>query len=1296
MQSEIILLSNVKQDNVAGLVQKEFEMLGIANIKGKRIDAERSAIHKNVAEALADYNVIMIIGGVGENHGNMTVSAVASAIGFPTVQKDGEIFPEGAEIFRNKEGKPSGCAISQGNQCIIMLPGEADTLQFMLCYRVSKYLADFVGGAYSLKTLRCAGITKSDAENAVSAAETNGTSVCVYEDGTEIAVQIYGRGTDRKEASAKVNNALKSIAAEAGSGAYAVDAENVGQAFGKELSRKDLKAAIAVEGIQRNEIAAAAYTNEYIGNYLGTSQGVSRYDIPEKLLKRHGNNSTWTAAVLAGEVCKSYGSNIGIAITTDPAKNNDGANIAVCMGDNVWTEHVTAETREELITVAGERAVHIARSVVFAYPKLYENSVSLRAAVSGKEKFRTAKSTAGGQKWYARFVPMKGDSKSELIRKSVFIICVLVFLGSMGYLSTKVFDGINQRSLSATFENMVGLSDDVSEEELREWGYNPKLYKLFQENPDTIAYIQIDDTNVKFPVVQTAKVNDKGLTGQYYLRKDFYGNYSMYGTPFLDYRCEADPDEQSTNLIVYGHNVYNDGQMFSDLIKYKQLKFYKEHPIIHFDTLYGDADWLIVGVIITNAYEKDGPVWDYNNFINGTEAETKEFLNQVAKRTLIVTGVDYNTSDHYLTLSTCSYDFTDARVVIIARQVREDEDISTLDTSKAYYNSNPLMPDKWYQAVSQAQQSETDASFGDAEEIGDASASSSDILELRIGSYPAKREYKIGETFDPTGLMLHVYKNDGTIEEVSEGFTFVPSGAFTAEGDHTITIIYQDVSVPILVWVSADSQESASSAETSSAVETAYIAILKNPDKTSYNIGDKLDPKGLVVRVYKTDNSYEDISDITAENVDEKKLTFSPKLTDKFTAAGETTIKITYGDYSATFKVNVSGEAAIDRIEIYQKPAKTSYTVGETLDTSGLTVRVYKTDGSTEDITEGFTVSPSGTLGTAGNITITVTYKEATATFSITVTEASSSSSSSSSSASSSQSSSAASSSPGSSSAASSSSSSSSSAAVSASISGVSSYYSQSLEDTVVINGVTMSVFDAVCQIVAYEAGYGQPDEHVKAQAVASYTYVMYNGGKVSAGTKSYVTEQIKKCVAEVIGYAVLDDRSNKYILATYFSESCGETANAEWVWGYANRNLISVSSPVDGYTSKTYTISSSEFAEKVKSKAGITLSGNPAGWISISSYWGSSDYVNMVNLGGTQYSARKLRETVLGTSKLRSTAFSVTYDSVSDSFVFTMRGYGHGVGLSAVGSIAYAKQGYKWDQILLKYYSNCYIGMKY
>ncbi|MBQ7124091.1 MAG: sortase [Oscillospiraceae bacterium] len=1230
MQSEIILLSNVKQENVANLVQKEFEMLGITNIKGKRIDAERSAIHKNVAEALADYNVIMIIGGVGENHGNMTVSAVSAAIGFPTVLKDGEVFPEGAEIFKNKRGKPSGCAISQGNQCIIMLPGESDTLQFMLCYRVSAYLADFIGAPHAIKTLRVAGTSKAQAEEAVSAAETADAAVRVFEDADEIAVQVYARGVNRKEAIAKVNNSIRSIAGEIGSGAYAVDAENIGQAFGQELAKKDLKAAIAVEGIQRNEISAAAYTNEYVGNYLGTSQGVEKYDIPEKLLKRHGANSAWTAAVLAGEVCKTYNSNIGIAITTDPTKNNEGANIAVCMGDNVWTEHVTAATRDELIAVAGARAIHLARNVVSAYPKLYENSVSLRSAVSGKSKFRTSESKSSSQsKWYSRFIPMKGDSKTDLIRKIVFIVCVLVFIGCMGYLSTKLFDSINQGELEIKFEDMITApSPDVPEEVVKEWGYNPKLYTLWQENNDLSAYIKIDDTNVRFPVVQTAKANDKGLTGQYYLRKDYYGAYSMYGTPFIDYRCEINPSEQSKNIIVYGHNVYNDGKMFSDLIKYRQLKFYKQHPVVHFDTLYGDFDWLVVGVILTNAYEKDGPVWEYHNFINGTEETTKDFVSQVAKRTMIVTGVDYGVNDNYLTLSTCSYDFTDARVVIVARQVREGEDISTLDTSKAYYNSNPLMPDKWYQAVSEAQQSESDATFGEAENPEAELA----VESIEISGMPGKLNYKVGESVDTSGIMLRVKYSDGSVKNVADGYEVYPSEPFAEPGTYEIVIGYKDCWANYNVYVEEAQQSESAPSESQPEGEATVtsIAVLREPEKKEYTIGDKFETKGLTVRVEKSDSTYEDITE---------GFKTDPKRYDILEKSGEQEVKVTYKGFTAIFKIKV-------------KPAETSSeTSSESQETSSENQQTSSESQqapsqSQQTSSESTETSSTISLGGEGSV---VEENSGTNTNKVT------------------------------------------------NVSGASGYYARSLNDTVKVNGVTMSVYDAVCQIVAYEAGTGQPDEHVKAQAVASYTYLMYHGGNVSAGVSTKkLDNQIKRCVAEVIGYAVLDDRSNKFILATYFSESCGETADAEWVWGYYNRNLISVPSPVDGKAEKTYTISSSEFASKVRSKAGINLSGDPSNWISISSYWEGTDYVNKVNLGGTQYSARKLRETVLGTSKLRSTAFDVKYNSSTDSFVFTMRGYGHGVGLSAVGSIAYAKQGYKWDEILMKYYSNCYIGQKY
>lgn len=1120
IQSEIILLGNVKGEGIAELMQKELGAFGVTNLKGKRIDPERAAIHRTVAQAIADYNIIIIIGGMGKKYGNMTVKAVSAAIGFNTAEKDGELFPEGAEIFKNKEGFASGCAVAQGNQCIIMLPEDSTTFKFMLCYRLSPYLAEFIGATHCLKTLRTDGISAKEAEEAVSACKSFGAKLLVFEDEDEVAVQVYARGLNEREAKETANAAAKNIIGALGDAVYAVDAENIGQALGQELRKKQLKIAFAVEGMQRVEIMRSAFVNEYMDSYLGAYQGTERWQIPEKLLNRYGKNSQWTAAVLAGEACKKGGVGIGAAVTSDFTRPKDGAYAAVCMGDNLWTEKVTVpeNDREMLIAKAGKRVAALARAAAAAYPEVPEGAVSLIGAVSGKSKFKTTESSDGRHKT-SRFIPSKYDTKSERIRKIIFILCVAVFLGCMGYLSTKLFDSFNHRNLAATLQGLLDPSAAPAD-----WEYLPEYYNLYRENSDFIGYIKIDDSNVEFPVVQTAKENSKGYKGQYYLRKDYYGEYSMYGTPFADYRCDLTPEGQSKNIIIYGHNIYDDGQMFSDLIKYRKLSFYKEHPTIRFDTLYERKEWLVVGAIVTNADDSYGTVWEYHNFIDGGKSKTADFVEQVKKRTLIVTGTEFDENDNFLTLSTCCYDFSDARMVIVARELREGESSEDIDTSKAYYSTNPLMPEQWYKAIAETQSGESDASYGAPESSAGSSA---------VGSEESSS--------------VSISENTSSEAESS-------ASSSVTESESSSSASESSSSSSSSVSSSSSPQSSQSSAASSSAADSS---LSESKSESSSSVSESSRP----------------ISESSSSS-------------------------------SQSESESESSSAASSAQTVVQIPNRGN-------------------GSSSSSSSEYSAPSVTGSDGGSG-------------------------------------------------------------------------YYSRSLSDTVTVNGTRMSVFDAVCQIVAYEAGYGQPDEHVKAQAVATYTYIRYNGGKLSAGVKTTVADQIKRCVAEVIGYAVLDDKSNGYILATYFSESCGETASAEWVWGYYNRNLISVASPVDGFDGVTYTISSSDFASKIESKTGIVLSGSPYNWISIESYWGDTDYVNTVSLGGKSYSARKLRESVLGTAKLRSTAFGVKYDSAKDSFVFTCYGYGHGVGMSAKGSIAYAKNGYKWDEILMKYYSNCYIGMKY
>lgn len=256
-------------------------------------------------------------------------------------------------------------------------------------------------------------------------------------------------------------------------------------------------------------------------------------------------------------------------------------------------------------------------------------------------------------------------------------------------------------------------------------------------------------------------------------------------------------------------------------------------------------------------------------------------------------------------------------------------------------------------------------------------------------------------------------------------------------------------------------------------------------------------------------------------------------------------------------------------------------------------------------------------------------------------------------------------------------------------------YYESSLENKATVNSKKMSEYDAVCQIVMAEIGGGCPAEATKAHAVATFTYIKNNKNNLTAFLKTPVTADVKAAVKAVIGCAILDDKSDDYIYAVYSAESCGVTAAAEWVWGYPNRNLLSVKSKYDDATS-TLKIDADEFAEKVSDSFDIELTGDPGDWIKILSYWEDTDYINKIRLGDETTTARKLRESCLGSTVLKSTAFTVRYKSSSDELIFECEGYGHGVGLSQYGAIDYAKNdGWDFKKILLHYYANCYLAME-
>ena len=216
-----------------------------------------------------------------------------------------------------------------------------------------------------------------------------------------------------------------------------------------------------------------------------------------------------------------------------------------------------------------------------------------------------------------------------------------------------------------------------------------KYAKLYATNNDFVGYLEAKGVNLSLPVVQTN--NDDT-----YLEKNFYGQSTKYGCPFVTYLNNIEPLD--LNTIIFGHHM-NDKTIFGALDHYKSIDGFKSAPVITFNTLYKNYKWKVIATFITNAEEKDdnGYVFQYYFTSLSTQERFSAYLNELAQRSLYDTGVDVLPTDKLLTLSTCSHEFEDARFVVVARLVRPGES-AEVDTSKAAVNSNPRYPQAYYTA----------------------------------------------------------------------------------------------------------------------------------------------------------------------------------------------------------------------------------------------------------------------------------------------------------------------------------------------------------------------------------------------------------------------------------------------------------------------------------------------------------------------------------------------------------------------------------------------------------------------
>lgn len=243
-------------------------------------------------------------------------------------------------------------------------------------------------------------------------------------------------------------------------------------------------------------------------------------------------------------------------------------------------------------------------------------------------------------------------------------VCAALFLFSGVMLCRQYTD---EKQSAEVFDNIAALvqeemppADEPSESEALqpEQTAFEKYAAVYEHNSDFVGWIFIEGTNIDYPVMQTID------NPNYYLKRSFEKQYSDYGVPYVQENCDL---EFSDNCVLYGHHM-NNGTMFSDLCKYADEDFYREHKTICFDTLSGFGEYEVIAAFKTAAYSEQG--FKYYHFTLADSAEDFDaYIAKCKELSLYDTGVTAEYGDRLITLSTCEYSRPNGRMVVIAKQV---------------------------------------------------------------------------------------------------------------------------------------------------------------------------------------------------------------------------------------------------------------------------------------------------------------------------------------------------------------------------------------------------------------------------------------------------------------------------------------------------------------------------------------------------------------------------------------------------------------------------------------------------
>ena len=353
---------------------------------------------------------------------------------------------------------------------------------------------------------------------------------------------------------------------------------------------------------------------------------------------------------------------------------------------------LTGKQPEELVADAVSKAEIIFESqrhtmpegVIFVNKDGSQADPELNRSVTLKELKPIKK-----QGFFKSFIPLKEDSS---------LIAMAVFIGALIYiLNFFIFAPMQNNAITSEIQSIAYSKTADDPEEGGEKGPSQDWDALKEVNDEIVAWINIPDTVVDYPVLE--HIGDDRYH-QYYIDRSYKKDGTEYGSIFIDYR--STDSVNSRNVIMHGHNM-RDGSQFHTLMNYSHegslkgdLDYYRDHPVVIFNTPEGDAKYKIISVFKTSTRYEHGEFFNYMQGDFNSDAEFMNFVYNVRIRSMFNIPVTVNENDQIITLSTCCYEFYQWRCVLVARKVRPGED-ENVDVELAELNPSPLFPDVYYE-----------------------------------------------------------------------------------------------------------------------------------------------------------------------------------------------------------------------------------------------------------------------------------------------------------------------------------------------------------------------------------------------------------------------------------------------------------------------------------------------------------------------------------------------------------------------------------------------------------------------